>query len=135
METKRKWRKLSQADIIALFRQGVYTADLENGTISNGKGKPLRTYLGGKPDPNGEREDRLFYSLHYKDQRCKVAVSVCIWLAGSGIPIPAGFQVHHRDQNPRNNAWTNLFALFSLDHFKLHGNGRPTDLIEPKEGF
>ncbi len=130
---KRKWRQLTQADIIKLFREGVYTVDLEKGIVSSGHtGKPLKIKVGGRPDPNGQKEDRQFYELHYKDQRRKIAVSVCIWIVGSGRPVPDGFEIHHRDRDYHNNGWSNLFALFRLDHKKLHnGNGKPVDLVEP----
>lgn len=129
---RRKWRELTQLEIIDLFRQGVYTVDLETGVVSSKHtGKPLKVSKGGKP-VNGEKEDREFYQLHYKDQRRKIARSVLVWLAGSGIPVPAGFEIHHRDRNYHNNSWNNLFALYRLDHGKLH-NG--DDLIDPETPF
>jgi HNH endonuclease len=35
-------------------------------------------------------------------------------------PVPAGFHVHHRDEDPWNNHPDNLEALDGLEHRRLH---------------
>lgn len=56
-----------------------------------------------------------------------------IWKAHNG-PIPAGFDVHHIDDDRTNNALENMALLSRSDHMRHHVAGR-TDLkakYEPK---
>jgi hypothetical protein len=43
-----------------------------------------------------------------------------IWIAGNRKPIPRGFEVHHDNENRRDDSFDNLFLLSTADHKKLH---------------
>lgn len=38
----------------------------------------------------------------------------------TGQPIPKGYEVHHRNEDPLDNSFDNLICLHPLDHSKLH---------------
>lgn len=42
-----------------------------------------------------------------------------VWEAANG-PIPRGYDIHHKDENPANNRIDNLALLPKADHTKLH---------------
>lgn len=42
-----------------------------------------------------------------------------VWEVANG-PIPDGYEVHHRDENPINNDLGNLQLLTRLEHKRLH---------------
>ena len=33
---------------------------------------------------------------------------------------PDNWEIHHLDNNPQNNSWSNLILLHPLDHLKFH---------------
>lgn len=121
----RKYIKMTHREIIDLFRDGKYSVCPDTGTVvSNKTGKPLSVKMGGRTEAYPK------YRLFNKEKHREIAVAHCVWLAVAQTPIPSGFEIHHKDRNPLNNAWNNLFCLFELDHRKLH-NGQ--DLTEEDE--
>lgn len=115
---KRYPETLTTRDILAILRSGVYQVDLESGTVSR-NGRELTPYA--------NEDGYLFVQLYHEQKRKTISVSKVVWMAGSGRSVPRGFEIHHRDRNPENNWWSNLFALHNTDHRKLH-NG--ADLLE-----
>lgn len=111
---------LSQRDVLTLLRVKLYTVDVETGDVRNRKGKVITPF----PD----KEGRLFVRLYWNGHRKSVFVSRLVWMSVTNRVIPWGFEIHHRDEDHRNNAWDNLFCLAEKDHHKLHGR----DLIDPK---
>lgn len=49
-----------------------------------------------------------------------VNVSHLVWMVHYNQVIPAGFEVHHVDEEPTNNRIDNLVCVFGNDHHKLH---------------
>jgi hypothetical protein len=45
-----------------------------------------------------------------------------VWEHHNG-PIPAGFEVHHKDENKANNDISNLDLMTAVDHAARHGFG------------
>jgi len=62
--------------------------------------------------------------LYYGGKRASVHVSHLIWMWNTGVVIPEGWQVHHKDEDPTNNNWTNLIAVHPIDHEKLHAEAK-----------
>lgn len=65
-----------------------------------------------------------------------------VWEAAHG-PIPAGFHVHHIDENPANNSLDNLLLVSAAEHRRLHSNYTPDgqkrcgccDQVKPLDAF
>jgi len=117
--------KLTHLEIIELFHQGKYSCDLETGDVFSGKtGKKLFMFIGND-------EGMLWTRLYASPKMRSLTVSHIIWIIGNQIAIPEGFQIHHRNVQNTDNRYENLFALFHLDHKKLHNN---EDLIARFDG-
>ena len=115
--------KLTHLDILKLFDDGHYTADLDKGIVYSGRTRePLAvaTY--------GRTTKYPFIILRRNDSRYHIPLSNVIWIVGNRREIPEGFEIHHRNTNAEDNWFDNLFCLTEKDHRKLH-NSR--DLLEP----
>lgn len=121
----RKWEKLSQAEVIQLFKDGVYKVDLENGLIIKRDGKPIATRIKG-----GRYGTYYKVRLYDGTKMREMTLHAAVWTGHTLREIPEGFEIHHRDKDHSNNRWTNLFCLFKLDHRKLHDS---EDLLEHEE--
>lgn len=120
--------KLSNSEVIELFRIGKYTVNAEEGYVISSRSKePLYTFTNGFKCRNygNQKWIRLFSYPGYR----ALPVSHAIWMAVTQCPIPLDFQVHHRDLDPTNDAWINLVALHKDDHYKLHNNKEYTDTV------
>ena len=63
----------------------------------------------------------LYIRLHFDgDYRRGIAVARLVWMSVTKRTIPKGFEIHHMDVDYKNNAWSNLYCLYKLDHKKLH---------------
>lgn len=47
-------------------------------------------------------------------------LSRLVWMAGHKQVIPPDHEIHHIDNNPFNNALSNLLLLSREDHAELH---------------
>jgi hypothetical protein len=112
-------------EVLALVERGHYRVDVENGVIFDKRGRPLNITGGGR----GEK-DYSYVRLYKGDGQRAIGVHALVWMVGNWRPLPEGFQVHHRDRDPSNNAFVNVFALSKPDHDKLHANA---DLITAGE--
>jgi hypothetical protein len=111
MTTKRSHRRLSDARVCRLIGQDSYLVETGEGNVYSASGDPLKIVT-----HRGHRYVRLFDG----DAATKIAVARVVWMAVVGEPPPEGFEVHHRDDNPRNDGWDNLLCVHKLDHKKLH---------------
>lgn len=50
-----------------------------------------------------------------------------IWEEYYGQKIPPGYIIHHKDENPKNNAISNLQLMTAEDHIKHHHRGKQVD--------
>lgn len=105
--------KLTRQEVLDLFNQGNYIADIETGKVYSRKGKELYTFS-SKRSPN--LWVRIFKHPGY---RC-TPIAHIIWMVGTGFVVPDGWEVHHRNLNPLDNRFTNLLCVHPLDHDKLH---------------
>jgi hypothetical protein len=108
-------KKLTNEDVIRLFNEGVYYADLDSGEVFSARTLlPIFSYT-GKCDGK-----YLFVRLFESPKQRVIAISHIIWMVGSQCVIPTGWEVHHRDRNPLNNAFENLICFHPIDHRKIH---------------
>lgn len=107
--------RLTEAEILELFRRGIYTADVDNGVIFNRKGKRLKCRANAK----GYR----IVQFRENGRRKSIMLQRAIWMAATLSPIPEGWEVHHRDGEREHNWFLNLYCLHPLDHDKLHRYG------------
>jgi len=115
MPRKKYTNKLTDLDIIDLFKVGKYSIDLETGTITSTRtGKPI--FYKTNSDGGGYYFARLYDSPKHR----YLPVSVVCWVIGTQSPVPPNFQIHHRSTNIKENGFYNLFALHKIDHTKLH---------------
>lgn len=115
MANKRHPKRLTQWEIIKLFRSGVYQVDVEEGVIYGRNGQALK--------PRVNHDDYLAIRIYDIPGCRQIAVHRLIWMIATGKPIPVDFEVHHKDGDITNNGFENLFCLHWLDHRKLHGGG------------
>lgn len=111
--------RLSDEEVIAVFLLGAYRLVPETGEVFGQQGTKIWYYF-SRSTLRRDGQKRLFCRIYYKGARRAIAVSRLVWMVASGRTIPFGFEVHHYDENPENNAWSNLFCLSELDHRKLH---------------
>ena len=60
------------------------------------------------------------YLFNNGDQRRGIAVHKLVWMAGADTTVPDGWEVHHEDEDHKNNVWGNLFCIHRRDHSKIH---------------
>ena len=58
--------------------------------------------------------------LCHQRKRRSCNLSQLVWMQATGSPIPKGYEVHHIDEDPKNNDFDNLLCIHSLDHMKIH---------------
>jgi hypothetical protein len=118
--------KFTHLEVIDLFDRGEYLIETEEkGIVSSKSGRPLFTFC------NSQRSAGPWVRLYRSPKMITIPISHCVWLYRARIQIPKGFEIHHRNLDPTDNRWDNLFCLFRLDHSKLHSlhNGE-RDLVE-----
>lgn len=65
------------------------------------------------------RSHRVYFQRHTKWKGTPLYLHREIWKSVHG-EIPAGHEVHHRDENPLNNDISNLECLSTLEHRRRH---------------
>lgn len=58
--------------------------------------------------------------LFHAGKRKSIHVSHLVWMSHTKTVIPEGFEVHHRNEDPLDNAFENLVVVHWMDHNKLH---------------
>lgn len=58
--------------------------------------------------------------IWHKGKRKSINVSHLVWMYHTRTTLPPGFEIHHIDENPENNNFSNLICVHCLDHLKLH---------------
>lgn len=114
--------RLTNEELIELFNQGKYYADLQTGLIYSEKTEcEVFTY-------NGSRTGNYRWIRIYDQPKHRtIAVAHIIWMVGSQCSIPKGWQIHHKDTNESNNCFSNLICLHPIDHQKVHSEGILTE--------
>lgn len=107
---------VTKQDVLKWLQDGVFYIS-EDGEIYTQSGRKLvqRINKRRRCEHGDPRVD-----LYYGGKRASVHVSHLIWMWHTNVVLPDGFQVHHRDEDPTNNKFSNLIAVHPLDHTKLH---------------
>lgn len=109
---------MSIKEVVQLLKLNVYHIDTECGVVTNQKGKQLTPYVG---NDEGHLFIRIYHTFDSVKKVKTIAVHRLVWMVVTQQPIPYGFEIHHRDEDTKNNAWDNLLCVHALDHKKLHG--------------
>lgn len=109
--------RLNDVDIVQLLNDGTYTVDLATAEVRTRSGDLLKhRHKKGRGD-----EKRPCVRLFSSPKSREISVSILVWIAGTRSVVPEGFEIHHMDENWRNNAFVNLLCVHGVDHDKLHG--------------
>ena len=110
---------VTKQDILDWLRARVFI--IVDGEIYSRKGRRLVQRINKrKRCEHGDPRVDLVYGGH----RVSVHVSHLIWMWHTNCVLPDGFEIHHRDEDPMNNNWSNLIAVHPDDHTKLHANAQ-----------
>lgn len=120
MSKKRKFKRLTNDEILRMFNGGKYR--LIDGEVWGSRG-PIQI----TKNHNGYS----FVRLYSGKSRRQVPLSMLIWMVATKQVPPKNFVIHHRDRDITNNSFSNLYALHKTDHKKLHSN----DLVEEQVPF
>lgn len=104
-------------DVLYLLNQDAYTVCLETATVTSPRGRIIVPRTEG----NGS-EEYLFVRLYFSRAERKIALHKLVWMAGTRSLVPENFEVHHRDNDTRNNSFINLMAIHKIDHKKIHAD-------------
>ena len=94
----------------------IYKQSLLNGKITY-KLLSQRNNVRKRSDRGDPRVD-----IRFENKRKSIHVSHLVWMVNTQMCIPKDFEIHHRDENPRHNIFTNLLCVHKLDHLKLHAD-------------
>lgn len=112
-----KFSVMTSQEVLGLLRSGTYRVDVETGGVFGRKGEPVTPYASGS---KGYLFVRLYAVIRGQRKTKTIAVQRLVWMAATGEPIPAGFEVHHEDEEVQSNGFENLLCLHRLDHRKKH---------------
>lgn len=106
---------ITDQEVIGLLKDGRYSVCPDTGEVRpRGRNKPLSVFRASK-------QDRTFVRLYIgKRRRRGIVISKLVWMSVTLEVVPTGWEVHHRDFDRTNNAWSNLVCLHKLDHRKYH---------------
>jgi len=110
-----KFKRMCDSHILKLLLVEQYSVDPDTGTVYNKHNRPL------KPFHHIRESKHLFVTLFDQGKyRRSISVGRLVWMSVTKELIPKGWEVHHRDEDARNNAWSNLLCLHPTDHLKIH---------------
>lgn len=103
-------RRLSDSEVLALVKAGRYRVCATTGRVFGRGGKELSPFA-KKDHPN-----RWYIRVQYNGGRRGISRGRLVWMVGAGCVVPAGWDVHHRDENRSADNFDNLICLHKLDH-------------------
>lgn len=106
---------VSKQEILEWLRDGVFSID--DGEVYTSLGRKLVQRINKRKrcEHGDPRVD-----LYYEGRRVSIHVSHLIWMWHTNAVLPDGFEIHHRDEDPTNNEFSNLIAVHPMDHNKFH---------------
>ena len=106
---ERRYHKLTDAQVLALLREGRIEVDLQTGQIRKQR-RDQRGWLADwvtlKQTPC--KDGYLFVDIKHHNHRKWVAVHRLVWMCYKNKLVPKGYDIDHRDHNRNNVAISNL---------------------------
>ena len=113
---RKKYMRMPVWKILWLLAEKKYIVCRETGQVTGPRGKVITPFF-KKNDTTRHLYVRLYCNGMYVRS---ISLAKLVWISVTGRLMPNGFEAHHRDENPQNNAWTNIICVHALDHRKLH---------------
>lgn len=127
----RKYKKLSDDDILSLILTGSIVVDVETGAVS----KPDRRRGGTQFLPTEECDNKyLHVRIYHNGGRRSIVVHKLVWMTKNSNTVPAGHELDHDDTNRQNNHWSNLILKDAVQHRSESGK-RAHQRDEPGEDY
>lgn len=111
-------KKLSEEGVIEAFKAYRYYLKGDNPKVYRTKGTRVKEF--DALDDSGNKTGYLYVRIYSNGLGRTIGIHRLCWMVTTGHTIPPGWEIHHRDLNPSNNAFDNLYCLHPLDHKKLH---------------
>jgi hypothetical protein len=119
--TERHWQPFSYEGILELvkedrlladYQRGLVFKELKHGKRWTGKFKQLTIRRQRSSGSSGAVEPQHCYVvLVHNKQRREISLARLIWMIYHRVAIPPAYDVDHADDDPTNNAITNLVAV------------------------
>lgn len=114
----------TQEIILRLQRQGILELrepDSEEPEIWTHRGDRGSRRLKVRTMKKGRRrQPRMMLEVWLGEKKATICFARLVWILDRRSTIPDRFEIHHKDENYKNNAATNLFCLHYLDHGLFH---------------
>jgi len=109
--------QLTNEDVLRMLNAGKYVVDVDKGIGygNRNRHRPIHVHVGGKTG------NYCYVRLYDAPRSRGIPLAWVVWMAATRCPIPPDFEVHHCDEDPLNNSFTNLVCIHKNDHLKLHG--------------
>lgn len=105
---------VTKQEILQWLQDGVFS--IEDGEVYTSLGRKLVQRI--------NKRKRCEHGDPRVGRRASVHVSHLVWMWTTNTVLPDGFEIHHRDEDPTNNEFSNLLAVHPMDHAKLHANAQ-----------
>lgn len=113
---RRKYPFASMDDVLQWIRAGVFV--VRGDEVFKGDRKLAVRRNTRRRCNNHEGDPRV--DLWHDGKRRSCHISQLVWMSCSDAVIPAGWEIHHIDEDPDNNEFSNLVCVHPVDHAKLH---------------
>lgn len=113
-------RLLTDEELIGLLQAGQFVVRDRDNSVSRLTKNGLRPLKVEARQNKAHTRPSLRVRLYHAGGRRYLEFQRLVWLARAGCPIPAGWEIHHRNADQTDNRWENLFCLHPDDHKKLH---------------
>lgn len=107
--------KVTNREVLDWLRDGVFT--IADGEVYTRSGRRLAQRINKR---RGCEHGDARVDLICGGKRKSMHVSQLVWMWGTKSVIPDGYEIHHWDEDPTNNEFSNLIALHPIDHGKFH---------------
>jgi hypothetical protein len=108
-------KKVTKHEVLEWLKDGIFS--IVDGQVYSSSGRQLVQRINKR---RGCQHGDPRVDLKYDGKRRSIHVSHLVWMWGTKSVIPDKFEIHHWDEDPTNNDFSNLIAVHPIDHVKLH---------------